>query len=145
MRDRRMVRWSTYEPFFVTLGDYRVADIVVTHHAHSRWSERVEEDSAGFDKICDYIWGKLKDDKITPYHKNEKDVYLIDSDLVMVTEFTELEGETDLIGNPLHRMIIVTFLGRMSESLELRDLKTYYSWLRHSRRMTLIKNGRKRK
>jgi hypothetical protein len=42
-------------------------------------------------------------------------------------------------------MIVVTFLGRMSETMELRDLKTYYSWLRHSRRMTLIKNNRKRR
>jgi hypothetical protein len=63
----------------------------------------------------------------------------------MVAEFAVLENETDLVGNPLHKMIIVTFLGRMSESVELRDLKTYYSWLRHSRRMTLMKNSRKRK
>jgi hypothetical protein len=63
----------------------------------------------------------------------------------MVTEFVQLDKETDVAGNPLHRMIIVTFLGKMSESIELRDLRTYYSWLRHSRRMTLIKSGRKRK
>jgi hypothetical protein len=63
----------------------------------------------------------------------------------MVAEFGVLEGEIDLVGNPLHKMIVVTFLGRMSENVELRDLKTYYSWLRHSRRMTLMKNSRKRK
>jgi len=72
-------------------------------------------------------------------------VFLIDDDLVFVAEFTELPGETDLVGQPLHKMIVVTFLGRMSVTIELRDLKTYYSWLRHSRRMTLIKNSRKRK
>jgi hypothetical protein len=63
----------------------------------------------------------------------------------MVAEFNVLENEVDIAGNPLHKMIVVTFLGRMSEVLELRDLKSYYSWLRHSRRMTLIKNSRKRK
>jgi hypothetical protein len=70
---------------------------------------------------------------------------LIDEDLVVVAEFAELENETDIVGNPLHKMIIVTFLGKMSETIELRDLKSYYSWLRHSRRMTLIKNSRKRR
>jgi hypothetical protein len=72
-------------------------------------------------------------------------VYVVDDDLVMVAEFATLDDKTDIAGNPLHKMIVVTFLGRMSETIELRDLKTYYSWLRHSRRMTLIKNSRKRK
>jgi len=145
MRDRKTIRWSTYEPFYVQLEQYRIADIVVTNHAHARWTERVNQQGAGIDAICDFVWEKLKDAQIAPYHKNEKDVFLIDGDLVMVTEFVTLEGEWDISGNPLHRMIIVTFLGKMSESLELRDLKTYYSWLRHSRRMTLIKSGRKRR
>ncbi len=70
---------------------------------------------------------------------------MIDEDIVVVAEFANLENEVDIAGNPLHKMIIVTFLGRMSETIELRDLKSYYSWLRHSRRMTLIKNSRKRK
>ena len=78
-------------------------------------------------------------------YRNENDVFLIDDDLVFVAEFTELPDERDLIGEPLHKMIVVTFLGRMSVTIELRDLKSYYSWLRHSRRMTLIKNSRKRK
>ena len=56
-----------------------------------------------------------------------------------------MEGETDLAGGPVHKMIVVTFLGRMSETMELRDLRTYYSWLRHSRRMTLVKSARKEK
>jgi hypothetical protein len=65
--------------------------------------------------------------------------------VVFVAEFAELADETDLLGQPLHKMIIVTFLGKMSETMELRDLKAYYSWLRHSRRTTLLKNSRKRK
>jgi hypothetical protein len=56
-----------------------------------------------------------------------------------------LKDETDIAGNPLHKMVIVTFLGKVSEDIQLRDLKAYYSWLRHSRRMTLVKHGRKRK
>lgn len=140
-----MDRWSTYEPFYVNLADKKIADIVITHHARVRWADRVESQKTGFEDICAYLWEKLKDAQVQPYYRNEQDVYLIEEDLVMVAEFALIQGETDIAGNPLYRMIVVTFLGRMSETIELRDLKSYYSWLRHSRRMTLIKNSRKRK
>ncbi|MFS0839439.1 hypothetical protein [Paenibacillus sp. UNC499MF] len=145
MRDKTMDRWSTYEPFYVILNDKKIADIVITNHARLRWADRVESEKTGFEDICDFLWDKLKDGQIASYYKNEQDVYLVDDDLVMVAEFSVIENETDIAGNPLHKMIIVTFLGRMSETIELRDLKSYYSWLRHSRRMTLIKNSRKRR
>lgn len=145
MRDKMTERWSTYEPFFVVLGDKKIADIVITNHARTRWIDRVEHEKTGFEDICSFLWQKLKDGQVTSYYRNEQDVYLIDDDLVMVAEFAKIEHETDIAGNPLHKMIVVTFLGRMSETMELRDLKTYYSWLRHSRRMTLIKNSRKRR
>ncbi|MDF2924520.1 MAG: hypothetical protein K0R57_3434 [Paenibacillaceae bacterium] len=145
MRDKQMERWNTYEPFFVVLGDKKVADIVITNHARSRWTDRVESEKTGFEDICAYLWDKLKNGGIEPYYRNEQDVYLIDDDLVMVAEFSPLDNEMDLAGGIIHKMIVVTFLGRMSETIELRDLKSYYSWLRHSRRMTLIKNSRKRK
>lgn len=140
-----MDRWSTYEPFYVVLGDKKVADVIITNHARSRWIDRVESEKTGFEDICAFLWDRLKKDQIKPYYKNEKDVYVVEDDLVMVAEFSTIENEFDIAGNPLHKMIIVTFLGRMSEVIELRDLKSYYSWLRHSRRMTLIKNSRKRK
>lgn len=145
MKDKIMDRWSTYEPFHVVLGDKKVADIIITNHARSRWIDRVESEKTGFEDICAFLWDRLKKDQIKPYYKNEKDVYVVEEDLVMVAEFAIMENEFDIAGNPLHKMIIVTFLGRMSEVIELRDLKSYYSWLRHSRRMTLIKNSRKRK
>ncbi|BFT73186.1 MULTISPECIES: hypothetical protein [Paenibacillus] len=145
MKDKVMGRWSTYEPFFVQLGDKKVADVVITNHAKLRWSDRVSSENNSLEEICAFLWEKLKNGDIVPYYRNEEDVYLIDDDLVVVAEFSHLENETDLVGNPLHKMIIVTFLGRMSETMELRDLKSYYSWLRHSRRMTLIKNSRKRR
>jgi hypothetical protein len=145
MRDRTMERWSTYEPYYVALGDKKVADIVITNHARSRWIDRVESEKTGYEDICLYLWDRLKRNQIEPYYRNEKDVYLVEDDLVMVAEFAQLDKETDIAGNPLHKMIVVTFLGRMSETIELRDLKTYYSWLRHSRRMTLIKSSRKRR
>lgn len=138
-------RWSTYESFYVTLGDKRVADIVITNHAKSRWADRVESERTGYEDIALFLWECLKQGRVEPYYRNEQDVYLIDDDLVFVAEFSESPSDTDLLGNPLHKMIVVTFLGRMSETIELRDLKSYYSWLRHSRRMTLIKNSRKRK
>lgn len=145
MRDKQMNRWSTYEPYFIVLGDKKIADIVITNHARSRWVDRVESEKTGFEDICAFLWKNLKDGKIESYYRNEQDVYLVDDDLVMVAEFSVMENETDLAGDPVHKMIVVTFLGRMSETIELRDLKSYYSWLRHSRRMTLIKNSRKRK
>ncbi|MGG1514754.1 hypothetical protein ABE504_05030 [Paenibacillus oryzisoli] len=145
MKDKIMGRWSTYEPFFVQLGDKKVADIVITNHARQRWTDRISKDSNSIEDICAFLWEKLKTNQIVSYYRNEEDVYLIDDDLVVVAEFAHLEHETDLVGNPLHKMIIVTFLGKMSETMELRDLKSYYSWLRHSRRMTLIKNSRKQR
>ncbi|WP_127584356.1 hypothetical protein [Paenibacillus koleovorans] len=145
MKDKMMDRWSTYEPFYVVLGDKKVADIIITNHARSRWADRVESEKTGFEDICSFLWDRLKKDQVQPYYKNEKDVFVVEDDLVMVAEFAVLENEFDIAGNPLHKMIVVTFLGRMSEVIELRDLKSYYSWLRHSRRMTLIKNSRKRK
>jgi len=140
-----MERWNTYEPFYVVLGDKKVADIVITNHARSRWADRVESEKTGYEDIAAFLWEKLREGTIESYYRNEQDVYLIEDDLVVVAEFSLLDNEFDIAGNPLHKMIIVTFLGRMSETIELRDLKSYYSWLRHSRRMTLIKNSRKRK
>lgn len=145
MKDKMTKRWSTYETFYVDLGDKKVADIVITNHARSRWTDRVESEKTGYEDIAEYLWECLKKGRVESYYRNEQDVYLIDDDLVFVAEFTPSETDTDLIGNPLHKMIVVTFLGRMSETMELRDLKSYYSWLRHSRRMTLVKNSRKRK
>ncbi|OAB30263.1 hypothetical protein PMSD_21005 [Paenibacillus macquariensis subsp. defensor] len=145
MRDKGMERFSTYEPFYVVLGDKRIADIVITSHARIRYMDRVQDGEADINKIAAWMWECLKQNRITPYYRNEQDVYLIDEDIVVVAEFIKLESEVDLIGNALHKMIIVTYLGKMSETIELRDLKSYYSWLRHSRRMTLVKNTRKRK
>ncbi|OXS62334.1 hypothetical protein B1A99_00230 [Cohnella sp. CIP 111063] len=145
MKDRHTERWSTYEPFHVVLGDKKVSDIIITNHARTRWSDRVEQEKTGYSDIAEFMWQCLKDGRIVSYYRNEQDVYTIDDDLVFVAEFSVSETDTDLLGNPLHKMIVVTFLGRMSETMELRDLKTYYSWLRHSRRMTLIKNNRKRR
>ncbi|WP_088834110.1 hypothetical protein [Paenibacillus tyrfis] len=122
-----------------------IADIVVTHHARSRWVDRVETEKTGFHDITAFLWSKLKSDSIQPYYKNEQDVYLIDEDLVMVAEFVKMDASESAREPEAYKMIVVTFLGRMSETMELRDLRSYYSWLRHSRRMTLIKNSRKRR
>lgn len=145
MRDKSMERWSTYEPFYVEFENKKIADIVITNHARSRWVNRVESHVTDYDDISSFLWKRLKEHRIRPYYRQEQEVFVVDEDLVLVAEFSVLDNETDIAGNPLHKMIIVTFLGRMSETIELRDLKSYYSWLRHSRRMTLIKNSRKRK
>ncbi|MFX3633352.1 MAG: hypothetical protein ACE3L7_30825 [Candidatus Pristimantibacillus sp.] len=145
MKDKTTKRWSTYETFYVDLGDKKISDIVITNHARSRWTDRVETEKTGYEDIAEFLWECLKKGRVESYYRNEQDVYLIDDDLVFVAEFSPSETDTDLLGNLLHKMIVVTFLGRMSETMELRDLKSYYSWLRHSRRMTLVKNSRKRK
>ncbi|MDO3409364.1 hypothetical protein QWJ34_06285 [Saccharibacillus sp. CPCC 101409] len=145
MRDKATERWSTYEPFFIALGDKKVADIVITNHAKGRYGDRIESDGKSAEDIAAWLWECLKMKQIVSYYRNEEDVYLIDEDIVMVAEFGELAGPYPAEGGPLHKMIVVTFLGKMSETIELRDLKSYYSWLRHSRRMTLMKNGRKKK
>lgn len=129
----------------IPLGDKRVADIVITHHAGRRYADRIGQGDSEVHEIAKWAWTWLREGRITPYYRNEQDVYLVDDDLVMVAEFADLPDQFDEGGRPLHRMIVVTFLGRMSETIELRDLKSYYSWLRHSRRMTLMKNTRKRR
>ncbi|MZQ80644.1 hypothetical protein GQF01_00550 [Paenibacillus sp. 5J-6] len=144
MRDKTMNRWSTYDPFYIKLADKKVVDIIITHHAHSRYRTRLGNESTQLDEIYALLWEKLKSGSIASYYRNEEDVYVIDDDLLFVAQFVVDETETDLLGDPLHKMIVITFLGKMSESIELRDLRSYYTWLRHSRRMTLIKNGRKR-
>ena len=145
MKDKSTERWGTYESFHVELAGKKVADIVITNHARMRWIDRIQPTGSEPEAIAAFLWECLKQGRIEPYYRNQNDVFLIDDDLVFVAEFTELPDETDIAGQPLHRMIVVTFLGRMSVTIELRDLKSYYSWLRHSRRMTLIKNSRKRK
>ncbi|UHA74047.1 hypothetical protein [Paenibacillus sp. 481] len=147
MRDKVMERWSTYEPFYVMLGDKKVADIVITNHARSRWNDRIADSEMILEAedIAAFMWDCLKQERMRSYYRNEQDVYLIDDDLVVVAEFIQSDRDFDIAGEPMMKMIIVTYLGRMSETMELRDLKTYYSWLRHSRRMTLVKNSRKKK
>ncbi|NMM51368.1 hypothetical protein [Paenibacillus aquistagni] len=145
MRDKVMERWSTYEPFYVMLGDKKIADIVITNHAKTRFDDRISHADTNTESIAEWMWDCLKQQRISAYYRNEEDVYLIDDDIVFVAEFVPSDQDMDLAGNPLMKMIVVTYLGRMSETMELRDLKTYYSWLRHSRRMTLVKNSRKRR
>lgn len=145
MKDKETKRWTTYEPFYVELDGRKVADIVITNHACERWTSRISAEGGTFEAISAYLWSRLKDGQIAPYYQSEQDVYLVDGDLVVVADFGVMEHDTDVAGNPLYKMIVITFLGKLSETIELRDLRSYYAWLRHSRRMTLVKNSRKRR
>ncbi|MGG0823088.1 hypothetical protein ABE099_09400 [Paenibacillus turicensis] len=142
MRDNITKAKETCESFYVELLDKRVTDVVVTNHAEKRFHDRIQDKNVD---IARWAWECLKQGRMKPYYRNEQDVYLIDDDIVMVAEFADVPNENNIHEKPLHKMIVVTFLGKMSETMELRDLKSYYSWLRHSRRMTLIKNTRKRR
>jgi hypothetical protein len=136
---------NTRDLSYRELGDKRIAEVVITNHARQRWTDRVESEKTGYADIVQYLWQCLKEGRIVSYSRSEQNVFTVDDDLVFVAEFANADREADPDGYPLHKMIVVTFLGRMSETIELRDLRTYYSWLRHSRRMTLIKNNRKRR
>ncbi|MNY80142.1 hypothetical protein D3C86_2210560 [compost metagenome] len=52
---------------------------------------------------------------------------------------------TTLSGHPLYVMVVVTFLGNISITPQLRDLRGYFSWLHHSRRMKQMKKRRRRR
>ncbi len=145
MKDKIMSRWSTYDPFYIELADKKIVDIVITHHAHSRWITRVEGEQTKLEDICKYLWDKLKSGKIASYYRNEEEVYVIDDDLLMVVQFTVVENETDLLGKPLHRMIVITFLGFMSKTMELRDLRAYLFLAAPFQKNDLMKNSRKKR
>ncbi|PZE22880.1 hypothetical protein [Paenibacillus xerothermodurans] len=140
MRDRTAGGSSCEQAKYVTLGDRHIAEIIITNHARHRWVSRVESAKTGFTDIRKCFWNCLRSGRIQPYYKNEHDVYVVEDDLVLVAEFTDWDAGANCAAPRLQRMVMVTFLGWMSETIELSDL-----WLRHSRRMTLLKNGRKRR
>lgn len=136
---------STYEPFHIMLNDYRVADIVITNHAKRRYLDRISKGVGNDEEVAAWMWQCLMQNRLKPFSDSDFNAYLIDDDSVVIAEFTELTGEKDISGQPLYSMIIVTFLGRISVTPQLRDLKTYFSLLRNSRRTKLRKKKRKRK
>lgn len=142
MKEKQTKRWSTYESFYVPLGNYKVADIHITKHAVSRWEERVCEQHADYSSIASFLWDRLKQQAVTLYYRGEEDLYMVDDDLIFVALFDQTDKATDLLGDPLHRMNVITFLGKRSEVIELQDIKRYYAWLRHNRRMNLKRNVR---
>lgn len=145
MRDKGTELWGKYEPFHIMLNDYRVADIVITNHATSRYIDRISDSGTDEGDIAAWIWQALKQKRIKPYQQQEQNAYLIDDDFVIIAAFTELEGERNLSGQPLFTMTVLSFLGKISVTHQLRDIKAYYLWLRQARRVKLIKKRRKRK
>jgi hypothetical protein len=95
--------------------------------------------------IAAWMWQCLKQNRVKPYLQSKYNAYLIDEDTVVIAEFKELEGVTSLSGRPLYIMVILSFLGRISATPQLRDLQAYYSRLRNSRRIKLMKKRRKRR
>jgi hypothetical protein len=116
MKDKKTNRWSTYEPFVAELAGRQIADIVVTGHAQSRWGERVTHEKPPLEEVSLFLWEKLENERIKPYDCNEGQVYLVDDDVQMVAEFEMIEEKIDLLGNSLYKMIVITFLGRLSEN-----------------------------
>lgn len=145
MHGKGMEWWGAFEPFHIMLNDYRVADIVITSHAQSRYVDRIHPEGRDSGEAGAWMWQCLKQNRIKPYQQSEHNAYLIDEDILLIAEFRMLDDVTSLSGRPLYVMVIVSFLGRISEIPQLRDLQAYYARLRNTRRMKLMKKRRKRK
>ena len=145
MRDKGTELWGKYESFHILLNDYRVANIVITNHAKSRYLDRINVEGSNEGDIATWIWQSLRQKRIKPYSQHDKNAYLIDDDTVVIAEFTELTGERNHSGHQLYGMTVVSFLGKVSINPQLRDLRAYYSLLRQARRVKMIKKRRKRK
>ena len=93
MKDKATERWSTYEPYYVLLGDHKVADIVITKHASLRWNDRLStchDREVCSETIAEWMWTCLKQHRVTTYFRQDKDVYLVDDDVVLVAEMTHV-------------------------------------------------------
>ncbi|NGM83326.1 hypothetical protein G5B47_12960 [Paenibacillus sp. 7124] len=145
MRDKEMAGRGGYEPFYVMLNEYRIADLVITAHARSRYEDRSQGDGVTGKEAAFWLWQCLKQKRVKPHSPGEPEMYVVDNDLVMAARIVEMPGEADLYGNPLYKLIVVSFLGKMSENIDLRDLKSYFARQRSSRRVSLMQSGRKRR
>ncbi|MDQ0193147.1 hypothetical protein [Paenibacillus wynnii] len=145
MGDKGTELWGKYEPFHILLNDYRVADIVISNHAKSRYLDRISVEGSSEDDIAPWIWQSLRQKRMKPYSQHDQNAYLIDNDMVVIAEFSELTGERNHSGHQLYCMTIVSFLGKVSITPQLRDLRAYYSLLRQARRVKMIRKRRKRK
>jgi len=146
MRDKGTEGWGSLEPFYIMLNDYPVADMIITHHAKNRYLDRISTNGSDEGEIAAWMWQSLKKKRIRLYPQHgEQNVYLIDDDIVVAAEFNPLKGAVSSSGKPLYRMIIVSFIGRISATPQLRDMKRYYSWQRHIRRLKMVKKKHNRK
>ncbi|AKG34516.1 hypothetical protein [Paenibacillus durus] len=145
MRDNKTGSWGAHEPFYVMLNEYRIADLVITAHARSRYEGRGQSDGQPGKDAAYWLWQCLKQKRVRAHSPAEPEMYVVDNDLVMAARIVEIPDESDLYGNPLYKLIVVSFLGKMSENIDLRDLKTYYARQQSSRRITLMQSGRKRR
>lgn len=145
MHGKGMESWGVYEPFHIVLNNYGIADIVLTSHAKSRYADRIAQADSGNGEVTAWLWQALKQNRVRPYSSSEYNAYLVDNDTVIVADFTPVEGISSFSGEPLYVMVIVSFLGKISVTPQLRDLKKYYSWLQHSRRIKLSKKRRRRR
>ncbi|MBP1961616.1 hypothetical protein [Paenibacillus aceris] len=124
MKGKKSNRWNTYEPFAAKLAGKHIADLIVTGHAQSRWGERVMDKQAKLEEVNLFLMKKLEDERIKPSDRNEPTLFIIDDDVQMVAEF-ELMDENELqTGLSTYKMIVVTFLERLSVNNEYRDINS---------------------
>ncbi|MZQ82061.1 hypothetical protein GQF01_07910 [Paenibacillus sp. 5J-6] len=124
MSDKKMNRWSTYEPLAAILSGKQIADLVVTGHAHSRFGERVTHEKTNLEEVNLFVRKKLEDERIRLSDRNEPTMFIIDDDVEMVAEFELMEEKELQSGHSQYKMIVVTFLGRLSDNNEYTDLQS---------------------
>ncbi|MFD1775155.1 hypothetical protein [Paenibacillus rhizophilus] len=145
MRDKESANRGVHEPFYVMLKEFRIADLVITAHARSRYEDRSQGDGQSGKETAFWLWQCLKQKRVRVHSPDEPEMYVVDNDLVMAARIVEMPDEADLYGNPLYKLIVVSFLGKMSENIDLRDLKNYFARQRSLRRTPLMQSGRKRR
>lgn len=108
-----------YEPFHILLDGRRVSDVEVSRHAKTRFNERICTGGREGTDPEFWLWQRLKQKRVKPYSDSWPDVYIIDEDALMVVRFVPAEAGGVAVPE---KLIVVSFLGRVSENIELRDL-----------------------
>ncbi|KAA9004046.1 hypothetical protein F4V43_11600 [Paenibacillus spiritus] len=145
MRDIEAEGPGMNDPFFIMLEGRRIADAAIAPHAARRLEEWNQREGSPGRWSAFWLWQCLKQKRIRVHSPEEPEIYCIDNDLVIAVRLTEIAGETDKLGNVLYKLTVVSFLGKMSEDIHLRDLSALTARPRNAKRGSLVHTGRKRR
>ena len=75
MRNKGTEWLSTYEPFHIILNNHRVANIVITNHAKSRYLDRISDGTGDDQEITAWMWQCVKQGRLKPYSDSVYNAY----------------------------------------------------------------------